>query len=86
LQEHASQFGIERGYLLGSVTQVGRFSPQSDLDLAVESLQQGDPFGLAGYLSLHLNREVDVVPLDQCHFADKIRQQGITWSANRSPD
>lgn len=85
LQHHATEFGIERGYLFGSMTQAGRFSPQSDLDLAVESLKQGDPFGLASYLSLHLNREVDVVPLDQCHFADKIRQMGIVWNGNRSP-
>jgi hypothetical protein len=86
LQHHAIQFGIERGYVFGSITQPGRFSPHSDLDLAVESLQQGDPFGLIGYLSLHLNREVDLVPLDQCHFADKIRLIGIAWNGNKSPD
>jgi hypothetical protein len=86
LKKQANRFGVEQGYLFGSVTQANRFSPDSDLDLAVESLQQGDPFGLASYLSLHLNREVDLLPLDQCHFADKIRQTGIPWSRNESLD
>lgn len=83
LQHNATRFGIERGYLFGSITQAGKFAPESDLDPAIESLNQGDPFGLAGYLSLHLNREVDVVPLDQCYFADKIRQTGIVWNENK---
>jgi predicted nucleotidyltransferase len=37
LQGHGAQFGIEQGYIFGSITQVGRFSPQSDLDLAVRN-------------------------------------------------
>jgi uncharacterized protein len=83
LQHHAAQFEIEQGYLFGSITQPGKFSPQSDLDLAVECLSQGYPFGLSSYLSLHVNREVDIVPLDQCHFAAKIRQTGMPWSTSK---
>ena len=83
LKQNAGQFAIESGYLFGSITQSGKFSQHSDVDLAVESLQQGDPFGLVSYLSLHLNREVDLVPLDQCHFAPKIRQIGILWNGNK---
>lgn len=86
LQQNAARFGVEQGYLFGSVTQEGNFSQRSDLDLAIESLKEGDPFGLMSYLSLHLNREVDLVPLDRCHFADKIRRTGILWNANRLPD
>ena len=86
LEQNAGQFAVESGYLFGSVTQPGKFSQNSDIDLAVESLQDGDPFGLASYLSLHLNREVDLVPLDQCHFAPKIRQIGILWNGNKLQD
>jgi len=86
LEQNAARFQIGQGYLFGSVIQAGKFSADSDVDLAIASLKDGDPFGLIGYLSLHLNRDVDVVPLDQCHFADKIRQTGILWNANRSPD
>ena len=86
LQDNATRFNIQQGYLFGSVTQSGKFLADSDLDLAVESLKDGDPFGLISYLSLHLDREVDLVPLDQCHFADKIRRTGILWNATKLPD
>ncbi|NJM85279.1 MAG: nucleotidyltransferase domain-containing protein, partial [Leptolyngbyaceae cyanobacterium RM2_2_21] len=72
LQQNAARFGIDEGYLFGSVTQPGRFTQHSDVDVAIESIAAGQPFGLLSYLSTHLDREVDVVPLDQCHFADKI--------------
>jgi len=84
LHENAAWFGIEQGFVFGSVTQLGRFSPHSDIDIAVEDFKQGDPFGLGSYLSLQVDREVDVVPLDQCHFADKIRQTGIQWTSSKS--
>lgn len=80
LQENAARFGVEGGYLFGSVTQAGQFSQYSDVDLAVENLCEGDPFGLIAYLSLHLDRTVDLVPLDQCHFAPKVRQTGTVWT------
>jgi predicted nucleotidyltransferase len=86
LTEQGHRFGITQGYLFGSVTQPGKFSPHSDVDLAVESFEQGDPFGLSSYLSLHLNRDVDIVPLDQCHFAPKIRATGQVWNGAKSLD
>jgi predicted nucleotidyltransferase len=86
LTHHAARFEIQQGYVFGSVTQPGKFRADSDIDVAIASINEGDPFGLIGYLSLELNRDVDIVPLDQCHFADKIRRTGILWIANKSPD
>lgn len=80
LQTHAATYGIRHGYLFGSVTTAGRFQRLSDIDLAIETLRGGQPFELMGMLSLQVNREVDLVPLDQCHFADKIRQAGVKWT------
>jgi hypothetical protein len=80
LTAHAAAYGIRQGYLFGSVTAAGRFQATSDIDLAIPTLSDGNPFGLIGALSLALNREVDLVALDQCHFADKIRQAGIAWN------
>lgn len=68
------------------MTQPGRFRRDSDVDLAVESLGPGDPFGLMAYLGLAIDREVDLVPLDQCDFAEKIRCTGVAWTANELPD
>ncbi|MEL6332196.1 MAG: nucleotidyltransferase domain-containing protein [Cyanobacteria bacterium J06649_12] len=86
LQSHGLDYGISCGYLFGSVTQPGRFTQSSDIDIAVDTWETGNIFGLMGYLSLYLNRDVDVIPLDQCHFADKIRRLGMPWSVNDSPD
>lgn len=86
LRTHSSTYGIIHGYVFGSVTEPGHFTQSSDIDIAVDTWETGDICGLMGYLSLHLNRDVDVVPLDQCHFADKIRHQGMPWSVNDSPD
>lgn len=86
LTDNGTTYGITSGYLFGSVTQPGRFSQRSDVDLAVPNLKEGDPFGLMSYLSLHINRDVDLVPLDQCHFAPKIQATGILWKATNSPD
>ncbi len=86
LSDHASKYGIQNGYVFGSVTQGNRFHQNSDIDLAVETHKTGDICGLMGALSMHLNRDVDLIPLDQCHFAEKIRQVGLPWKANKSPD
>ena len=86
LRTHGATYEITHGYVFGSVTEPGRFTKASDIDVAVDTWKTGDICGLMGYLSLHLNRDVDVVPLDQCHFADKIRRLGISWSVNDLQD
>ncbi len=86
LGDHAACYGIRSGYIFGSVTLPGRFSDRSDVDLAVETHKTGDICALMGDLSMHINRDVDLIPLDQCHFADKIRRIGLTWKQNASPD
>ena len=86
LRAHGANYGITHGYVFGSVTEPGHFTQTSDIDIAVDTWKTGDVCGLMGYLSLHLNRDVDIVPLDQCHFANKIRSLGMPWSVNDSPD
>lgn len=81
---HSQDFGVQKGFLFGSITQVGHFHDSSDVDIAVESLSLGNPFGLISTLSTVLDREVDLVALDQCHFAKKIRHTGIAWTQSNS--
>ena len=83
LQENAARYGIDRGYVFGSVTERDRFTQHSDIDLAVNTHKTGNICALMGALSTNVNREVDLIPLDQCHFADKIRRIGLPWTANR---
>lgn len=85
LEENATRYGVERGYVFGSVIEYNRFSQYSDIDLAVETHKTGNICALMGALSMHINRDIDVVPLDQCHFAKKIRTVGLPWTANGLP-
>ncbi len=79
LTANAQNYGISSGYLFGSVTVPNKFSQHSDIDLAVETYKKGSICALMS--GLPVVRDVDVVPLDQCHFAEKIRREGIAWTA-----
>jgi len=79
LTANAQHYGVSSGYLFGSVTVPNRFSRRSDIDLAVETYKEGNICALMS--GMPVMRDVDVVPLDQCHFAEKIRKEGIAWTA-----
>ncbi|ASC71093.1 hypothetical protein XM38_020430 [Halomicronema hongdechloris C2206] len=80
LDAHAAGFGLTRAYLFGSLIRPYRFSPHSDVDIAVDAIGVDDFFTLMAGLSEALGREVDLVELPKCHFADRIRQQGQLWT------
>lgn len=80
LNEYGKKYGIDHAYIFGSVTTPYRFNHQSDIDLAVENINLDDFFLVISLLSEYLEREVDIVQLKHCHFADRIRQTGILWT------
>lgn len=80
LDEVGQQYGIDRAYLFGSLTRPYRFTARSDVDLAVEAIDPERFFQAIAELSEQVEREVDLVELSKCLFADRIRQQGIVWS------
>ena len=80
LDELAPGYGIQQAYVFGSLAQPGRFKPTSDIDIAVEQIDSGRFFEAAGQLSMRLGCEVDLVELKHCHFADKIRREGVVWT------
>lgn len=86
LADNAIRFGIKNGYVFGSVTMPYRFNQSSDVDLAVETYKTGDICALMGAISMYMNRDVDLVPLDQCHFSEKICREGIAWTAKGLSD
>lgn len=71
--------GIRQAYLFGSVARPGRFHPDSDVDLAVEQIDDQAFFQAVACFSGELGRPVDVVELAHCPFADRIRKEGIPW-------
>lgn len=80
LDELAPSYGIQRAYVFGSLTIPNRFGPYSDVDIAVEQIDLALFFEAMAKFSAVLGREVDLVELSQCHFADKVRREGIRWS------
>ena len=79
LESEGSRYGIDKAYLFGSVVRPYRFTERSDVDIAVERIEPDHFFGAMAALSEVLEREVDLVELSKCHFAHRIRQQGILW-------
>ena len=56
LSDNAARYGIESGYIFGSVLVPGRFSDRSDIDLAVETHKTGDICALMGDLWHCINK------------------------------
>lgn len=80
LPEAADRFDFRQLYLFGSVTVAGRFREDSDVDVAVVDLPGDQFFPLAAFLSSRLERDVDMVMLEDVHFAHKIKREGLLWT------
>ena len=80
LDDLGPRYGIQQAYVFGSLVTPGRFIPESDVDIAVEQIDPVHFFEAMGEFSMRLKREVDLVELNKCHFADKIRREGILWT------
>ena len=70
---------LDEAILFGSVVRPGRFSAHSDVDVAVPDLEARPYFALMGHLEEGLERDIDLVLIDTCHFADTIRRTGLRW-------
>ncbi len=85
LRELGPQYSIRSAYVFGSVCRPGRFTKDSDVDIAVEPMDPELFFAAMSAFALALGREVDLVELDKCHFAHRIREEGIEWTETPSP-
>lgn len=79
LEEFASEYGIHKAYIFGSVTRCYKFHPHSDIDVAVEDINPEKHCLAISLLSAYVERDVDLIKLNSCHFAHRIRQTGILW-------
>ena len=67
-------------YLFGSIVQEGKFRLNSDVDIAVRGLNKFDYYAFIGEVSQILNRRVDVIRLEECHFSSSIIKKGMRWT------
>jgi hypothetical protein len=52
------------------------------VDIAVENINPELHFDAISILSYYLGREVDIILLKNCHFAHRIREEGILWTTD----
>ncbi len=80
LDQFASDYGIKKAYIFGSVIRSGKFYLNSDIDIAVKQINNQDYCTVISLLSSYLEREVNIIKLENCHFAHRIRENGILWT------
>lgn len=79
LEELHGKFDFERAWLFGSITKEFKLRPDSDVDIAVEGLPSDQFLAMAAKLSSFVGREVDLQQLEECRFADRIKEEGTEW-------
>lgn len=83
IEKLSHTYGWEELYIFGSATKKGRFGEGSDIDVAIGGLDKFLHYRFIADLSGLIEREVDVVRLEDCAFADAIRSRGIRWKKER---
>lgn len=79
-----SPIDVGEAILFGSVVRPGQFDAESDVDVAIPAVAPRAYFTLMGHLEDGLGRDVDLVTIDSCHFADAIRRTGLRWTGTRT--
>ncbi len=76
----SDQYSWTEVFIFGSVIRKGEFNENSDIDIGIQGLDPLSHYAFVGELSGLLERDVDVVLLEECGFADRIKEKGIKWS------
>jgi hypothetical protein len=84
LDQHAAAYGIHQAYVFGSLLRPNGFGRHSDVDVAVEAVDANLFFQAMAALSEAVGRDVDLVELSKCPFAERIRQTGQPWTPPNS--
>ncbi len=66
-------------YIFGSIQTPGQFQKGSDLDIGISGLPPTDHYRFVADLSGLLERNVDVLRLEESRLADTVRRKGTQW-------
>ena len=75
-----SPIPINEAIIFGSLIGQRSFYPDSDIDLAVHTLDPRDYFSLKTYLEGRLRRNVDLIEIEACRFHAAIMSKGVRWT------
>ena len=84
LHRMSDKYSWEALYIFGSLIREGGFSKRSDVDIGVRGLDKLRHYKFTGDISIILNRDVDVVRIEECSFAETIISRGIKWTKEKS--
>ena len=79
LTELKKRFEWDDIYIFGSVNKTYRFQKSSDIDIGIAGLKSNDLYRFAAELSSMMDRNVDIVRLEESRMADEIRRKGAQW-------
>jgi predicted nucleotidyltransferase len=86
LQALAEQVSFDDALIFGSVTRAYAFQADSDIDIGFQNLANDWYFFTIAFLSGQLQRDVDVLQLEQAgRLRSKILQEGISWKQLNLP-
>lgn len=80
LPQLAARYGFNRAYVFGSLVKRGRFRENSDVDIAIEGLNNENYFKFMTDLSAQIGREVDVIQLEKHRLQEQIKESGMAWN------
>jgi len=76
----SQRYAWDEVFIFGSVIQSGRFSKRSDVDIGIRGLNKFLHYQFVADISSLLDRDVDVIRLEDCDFSDVIIRRGIPWN------
>lgn len=79
LLELSKIVSFKDAYIFGSITNSKTFSPFSDIDIAFYGLKEEIFFKTMAFLSRYLERNVDIIQLENHRLEQKIINEGIKW-------
>jgi len=80
LDELSQEIPFFEAYLFGSVAKSHKFREDSDVDVVILGLPDEYFFRAMAFLSARLGRDVDLIQLEVCPFAEKVKREGIKWT------
>ena len=77
------RYPFDAVYFFGSLTKPYGFFNSSDIDIGIEGLDKFLHYRFISDLSRLLKRDIDVVRLEDCPFAETIRKLGVQWKRQK---
>lgn len=83
IEQLSHTYQWEALYLFGSITKSEQFSNRSDIDIGIKGLHKLLHYRFTADMSTLIQKEVDVVRLEDCPFTDTIKARGIRWKKKK---